>query len=130
MSASLSPALQRVPRQRPATLMSLIPEQAARCTGGLAYYLPAASQDRPGPAVTCIVVAALRDPGQRALIDEDGTGDRLGQRRVAASQQRLPVKPDGVPAIGVGVPATCRAGCHQGTNRAGLTRSQHRKAPS
>src|SRR5579862_6706889 len=110
--------------------MFLIPEQAARCPGGLAYYLPAAPQDRPGLAATCIVVAALRDPGQRALIDEDDTGDSLGQRRVAASQQRLPVQPDGVMAIGVGVPAARRAGRHQGTNRASLTRSQHRKAPS
>jgi hypothetical protein len=71
------------PGQRPATLLSLIPEQAARCTAG---QLPTAAEDRSCQAVTCIVFAALRDSGQRALIDEDLTDDMLGQRRVAAAQ--------------------------------------------
>src|SRR5579862_3071705 len=48
----------------------------------------------------------------------------------AASQQRLPVQPDGVTTVKVSVPAAGRAGCGYGTNRAGLTRSQHRKAPN
>ena len=48
----------------------------------------------------------------------------------AASQQRLPVQPDGVTTVKVSVPAAGRAGRVNGTNRASLTRSQHRKAPN
>jgi hypothetical protein len=44
----------------------------------------------------------------------------------AASQQRLAVQPDGVTTVEVSVPA----GRGNGTNRAGLTRSQHQKAPN
>jgi hypothetical protein len=91
------------PRQRPATSLSLIPEQAARCTAGQPL---TAAKDPSCQAVTCIVFAALRDPGQRALIDDDVTDVMLGQRRVAAAQQRLPVQPNGVTAVEIGVPAT------------------------
>jgi hypothetical protein len=48
----------------------------------------------------------------------------------AASQQRLPAQADGVTTVKVSVPAAGRAGRDNGTNRAGLTRSQHRKAPN
>jgi hypothetical protein len=48
----------------------------------------------------------------------------------AAGQQRLPVQPDGVTTVKVSVPAAGRAGRGNGTNRASLTRSQHRKAPN
>jgi hypothetical protein len=44
----------------------------------------------------------------------------------AASQQRLAVQPDGVTTVKVSV----LAGRGNGTNRAGPTRSQHRKAPN
>jgi hypothetical protein len=46
-----------------------------------------APQDRLCQAIT----RTLRYWSQRALIDDDVTDDMLGQRRVAASQQRLPV---------------------------------------
>ena len=64
-----------------------------------------APEDRLCQAMTCIVFATLRDSGQRGLIDDDVTDDMLGHRRVAASQQRLPVQPSGVTAVKVGVPA-------------------------
>jgi hypothetical protein len=81
-------------------------------------------------AITCIVFATLRHPGQRALVDDDVTADVLRQRWVGASQQRLPVQADGVTTVKVSVPAAGRAGRGNGTNRAGPTRSQQQKAPS
>jgi hypothetical protein len=63
--------------------------------------LMTAPQDRLCQAITC----TLRYWGQRTLIDDDVTDDMLGQRRVAASQQRLPVQRSGVTAVKVGVPA-------------------------
>ena len=74
--------------------------------------------------MTCIVFAALRHQGQRALIDHHVTGDRLGQSRVIDTPQRLPVKRDGVTLVKV--PAARRRGRGRSTSLTGLTQSQHR----
>jgi hypothetical protein len=72
----------------------------SRRSGG---QLLTAPEDRPYQATTCILFAALRYSGQRRLIDHDVTDDTLGQRRIEASQQRLPVQRGGVTAVKVGV---------------------------
>jgi hypothetical protein len=61
--------------------------------------------------------------GQRVLIDEDLTGNMLGQRRVAESRKCLQVQPGGMTLINVS--ATSRAGPRKDTNRAVLNQSQH-----
>src|ERR1700693_293386 len=73
-------------------------------------------------------VAAPRQRGQRAFIDDDVTDDLLGQCRVVESKQRLPVQHGSVTLVDV--LAASRAGRSRSTKRARLAQTQHQKAPS
>ena len=110
-----------------AGLLTWLPSSATAADEDASLRITVCQRAAMSTAITCTVVATLRHSGQRALIDEDVTDDMLGQRWIAASQQRLPVQPSGVTAVKAGVPGASRAGRGKGANRAGLTRSQHRK---
>jgi len=51
-----------------------------------------AGRQSPRPAGSAASCAAPRRRGQRALIGDDVTDNLFGQRRVAETQQRLPVR--------------------------------------